>query len=294
MTTPATRMRRALAERIAEAYAAVGAEAVLLGGSTGRGEADRYSDIELGVFWHDAPTDAQRETAIARAGGDLHRLWAFAELDRAWFDDWTVGRRDDVPKSGVAVEPVHMTVSDAQATIEDVVERFDPELAKHVLLAALCDGEPLVGDELLTPWRDVASAYPDGLAPAVVERHAQIDHFWRFPMFRDRADPVHAARATADVHERVLHALLAVNRVYWYGFKSLDSVAGRLPVAPPDLVERIRRAYVVDLDERVQLLADLVEETYDLVELHVPAANVDWLREVFRYQRPLWDDEPPG
>jgi hypothetical protein len=287
-------MRRALAERIAEAYSIEGAEAVLLGGSTSRGEADRYSDIELGVFWRDAPTDEQREAAIVRAGGDLHRLWPFAELERAWFDDWTVGRRDGVPKSGVFVEPVHMTVADAHATIEDVVERFDPELAKHVLLAAVCDGEALMGEELLARWRDAARAYPDELASAVVARNAQIDHFWRFPMYRDRANAVQAARATADVHERVLHALLAVNRVYWYGFKSLESVARRLPIAPPELVERIRRAYNVEPDERERLLEDLVEETYDLVGRHVPRANVDWLREVFRYRRPLWDDELPG
>lgn len=272
---------------------ATGAEAVLLGGSTGRDEADKYSDIEVGVFWSRAPTDDERVSAIERAGGDLHRLWPFAEVDRAWFDDWFIGRRDGVAKSGVLVEPVHMTVADAQTAVEDVVERFDPQIEKQVLLAALCEGVPLAGEQLLLRLRDAAQPYPDSLARAVVERHAQIDHFWRFPMFRERGNPMHEARATFDVHERVLNALLAVNRVYWYGFKSLESVQRRLPIAPAGLLGRIRRAYQVESVERESLLAALVEETYDLVERHVPGADVVRLRAIFRYRRALWDGEAP-
>jgi hypothetical protein len=287
-------MRRELAARIADSYLSVGAAAVLLGGSVGRGEADRYSDIELGVFWQAAPTDEQRAEAIERAGGDVHRLWPYAEAERAWFDDWFVGRRDGESKSGIAVEPVHMTFEDAQATVDDVVVRFDPDLDKQVLLAALRNGVPLAGEGVLRPWLDAAARYPDELARAVVQAHAQIDHFWRFPMYRDRGNPLQAAQMTSDVHVRVLHALHAVNRVYWHGLKSLESVGVRLSLAPRDLVARIRRAYDLELDARAHELATLVEETYDLVEQHVPGVDVERLRSIFRYRRPLWEDETPG
>lgn len=294
MVTPASRMRRELAERIAGAYVAVGAEGVLLGGSTARGDADAYSDIELGVFWSRAPTVRQRENAIALAGGDLQRLWPYADAERAWYDDWSVGHRGGAPNSGVAVEPVHMTIEDAETTVDDVVVRFDAGLEKHVLLAALTEGIVLAGEEVLTPWMQAAAAYPDPLASAVVERHAQIDHFWRFAMFRDRDNPLQAAQMTADVQSRVLHALHAVNRVYWFGFKSLDSISRRFALEPANLVARIRGAYGLDLDERADALAALVEETYDLVERYVPAVDVERLRAIFRFRRPLWEDDPPG
>ena len=286
-------MRRMLADRIAKAYVVTGAEAVLLGGSTGRGEADRHSDIEVGVFWRSAPSDDERAAAITAAGGDLHRLWPYAGVDRAWFDDWFVGRRDDEPKSGVLVEAVLMTIDDAATVIEEVTEKFDPALEKQVLLAALYDGIPLAGSELLKPWRDAARVYPDELARAVVERHAQIEHSWRFAMYRERDNPMRNAEAIVDVHQRVLHALLAVNRVYWYGFKSLESVTRRLPLAPDALLPRLRRAYTAEPEELEPLLGDLVEETYDLVEAHVPGADVGRLRTLFRYRRPLWADEQP-
>ena len=286
-------MRRTLADRMAKAYVAAGAEAVLLGGSSARGEADRHSDIEVGVFWRRAPTDDERAAAIAAAGGDLHRLWPYAEVDRAWFDDWFIGRRGDEPKSGVLVEPVHMTIDDASSVVEDVTQRFDPALEKQVLLAALHDGIPLAGAEVLRPWREAARGYPDDLALAVVERHAQIEHFWRFAMYRERDNPMRLAEAVVDVQTRVLHALLAVNRIYWYGFKSLESVARRLALAPGEVLPRLRRAYTAGPDELEPLLTGLVEETYDLVEAHVPGADVERLRTLFRYRRPLWGGEQP-
>ncbi|HET9221727.1 MAG TPA: hypothetical protein VFO07_04450, partial [Roseiflexaceae bacterium] len=46
--------------------------------------ADRDSDIELGVFWHQPPTDADRQTAANAISGDLVRLYPYdpAEEDR--------------------------------------------------------------------------------------------------------------------------------------------------------------------------------------------------------------------
>jgi hypothetical protein len=293
VVSPEAQMRRALADRIAQGYLSAGAEAVLLGGSTARGDADRHSDIEVGVFWRQPPTEDERTTAIAAAGGDLHRLWPYEDAERAWFDDWFIGRRGGQPKSGVLVEAVLMTTDDAAAVIHDVTQLFDPALEKQLLLAALHDGAPLGGRELPAGWQEAARVYPDELARAVIEQHAQVEHFWRFAAYRERANPMGTAEAIVDLHRRVLHALLAVNRVYWFGFKSLESVTRRLPLAPHVLLPRLRAAYTAEPDELDGLLGDLVEETYDLVAERVPGADVERLRTYFHYRRPLWAGERP-
>jgi hypothetical protein len=286
----ASRTRRDHAIRIAATYAAEAkVAAVVLGGSTARGEADRFSDLEIGVFWLDAPTDDERGAAIERARGDLEQLYPYDPVERAWFDDWKVGRRGGVPKTGISVDMVHVTTETVEWALEAALERHDPADAIQVLLAALVDGVPLHGEDLLGRWRAAAADYPPGLARAVVAAHAQIDHFWRFEAFRARDNPVLAYRGVVDVHERLLRTLLAVNRVYFFGFKSLDPIAARLDVAPPDLLGRIRRAYRGDLTEAERVVAGLVEETYDLVERHVPGVDVERLRAIFRYRRPLWD-----
>jgi hypothetical protein len=42
----------------------------------------------------------------------------------------------------------------------------------------------------------------------------------------------------------------------------------------------------------VKILTELVEETYNLIAIHIPKIDVDWLRRVFRYQRPILDRAP--
>ena len=276
MSSSAVEERRARAATAAGAYAAdPGVVAVLLGGSAGTGHADRWSDVELGVFWDAAPSEASRLAAVDRARGELLRL--FPEEDGVQFDEWTL--------DGVLLEVVNMSVAGVEAALVAVLERHDPDVGLQSLLAALVDGRQLSGSAALTAWRERALAYPDRLARAVVARYAQIDHFWRFPMFRERENTLLAAKAVTDVQERVLHALLAVNRQYYGGFKSLDAVAARLSLTPPSLLPRLRTANAGLPADAEELLRQLVEETYDLVERHVPGADVDRLRAVFRYRR---------
>lgn len=269
--------RRELAGRAASAYSDVpGVAAVVLGGSVSRGEADRFSDIELGVFWVEGPTELARRDAVARAGGEVQRLYPYAEDEAAWYDDWLV--------DGVVVEAVHMTTASMQRLLDSVLREHDPDPGKQVVIAGIVDGVALHGADVLAAWRDDASAYPDGLVRAVVDAHASISNFWHIEMAQARENPFLAFRKIVEVHERLLRVLLAINRVYWYGFKSLDGIGRRLRIAPDDLVARIRAAYRADVDDVEADLAALVAETYDLVEEHVPGVDVDWLRRVFQHR----------
>jgi predicted nucleotidyltransferase len=73
----ASQWRQEFARRIAPAYAAnPNVAAIVLGGSSARGHADRYSDIEIGIFWHQPPTEAERQAAVARRCiSNLRNLW---------------------------------------------------------------------------------------------------------------------------------------------------------------------------------------------------------------------------
>jgi hypothetical protein len=86
--------------------------------------------------------------------------------------------------------------------------------------------------------------------------------------------------------------LLGINHQYYFGFKWLDVVIERLETKPKNFAERLKRVYHVAPAEVAQILKDLVEETYNLVEIHLPEVDVDWLRQVFRYQRPILGQAP--
>lgn len=293
----ASRWRTGLARDVAPLYAAnPNVAAVLLGGSTARGRADRFSDIELGVFWHRAPEDDERRAAAADVPGDLVRLYPYDPAEQVWCDDFTLGRaRADEPRSGVLLEIAHHTTDFVERTLRDVLERHDPDPLKQNLLAGIVDGRALHDDHLVREWKERAGDYPEGLTRAVVRRHAQIDHFWRWEMWCERSDNrMMLYGSWSRIQQQLLHVLLGLNRVYYSGFKWLDVVEERLERRPADLVPRLARVYRVDPAEGARILAELVDEVYDQIERELPGVDVDRLRSIFRYRRPLWDQAPPA
>ncbi|NOK61995.1 MAG: nucleotidyltransferase domain-containing protein [Chloroflexi bacterium AL-W] len=95
------------------------------------------------------------------------------------------------------------------------------------------------------------------------------------------------------MQQQLLRVLLGLNRVYYFGFKWLDVVAERLQYKPDNLTQRFAQVFQGDPATGAQELSTLVDETYDLIEYHVPQIDVARLRTIFQYQRPVWDEAPP-
>src|SRR5204863_7304282 len=84
----ASQWRLAIARGVAASYAHNPAVAAIVGGgSTGRGHADRFSDIEVGVFWFRPPTDEERRSAAEGTGGYVHRIYPYEPEEEASSDD---------------------------------------------------------------------------------------------------------------------------------------------------------------------------------------------------------------
>ena len=227
------------AEGVAAEYAEAGASAVLLAGSVARGVADRFSDVELGVFWPEEPPS----------------------------------RYVDLARDGIPFETVHSSLAEAEKPI-------GPALEELSFAAALVDGQPLHGAELLARWRERVLPYPDELAAAVVRTHGTVDLVWQLEVNAARDNPLLLHSRLVETCKAVLHALLAANRVYWFGFKRLDEIEARLADAPPELATRVRAAF-----RDPGLLLPLAEETYEVVERTTPGVDVNRLREILRYRR---------
>lgn len=293
--TPASLWRRDLARRLAATYAAnPHVDSIIVGGSSARGHADRYSDIELGVFWRVAPSEDERRLAAERSGADLHRLFPYDEDYGTWSDDLFVGRAaSDQPRSGILVEVGHLLTGYVDETLDKALVNYDPEEKNLNLISGILDGIPLQSSPKLAQWKRRAAIYPDALAEAVVGRHAQIDHFWRSEVWLARTDNrLMLYDMFTEAEKKILHVLLGLNRVYYFGFKWLDVLDDRLRIKPPDLLSRLREAYSLPAHEAAAQLASVVEDTYDLVERHFPQIDIARLRAIFRYRRPQWDEAP--
>ncbi len=281
-----TTARLDVAAEIARRYAASPAVAgVLCGGSVGRGHADRWSDLEIGVFWSRPPDDALRGQLVTDLGGSSPRLFGYDEVERTWFDEWWFGGQAG---AALLVEVVHLTVDDAGRLLDRLLLPADPDPDPYLLTvaAALAYGRPLAGSvDALT---ERVRSYPRPLAVAVARRHGQIDHFWRWQMYVERGNPHGLRRHFGAVADALTHVACALNGRWWPGPKWPRWTLADLPVAPPDLADRLAGVDGLAPHAAAAALTELVEETYDLVATHLPEADAERLRAIFHFARDPW------
>jgi predicted nucleotidyltransferase len=263
--------RVAVAEAMAPRYAAnAGVAGVLLAGSVARGLADARSDVEVDVYWHRPPGETERRAVVDDAGWE----WVYTEVDD---NEWADGVRLD----GVKVDVSQFTTATIVAYVEALLSGdTEPEL--QVRATALLDGRALAGTELIQSWRDRLATYPDVLALAMVDGGLPPRPVERLQMLRARDDPVLLTRDLVEGIHGLLDALFAVNRRYvphpfhkWLTFE-----CSQLRLAPLDLEARIR-GVLARPREGVAEFVRLTEETFDLVEEHVPAYDIAAARAAF-------------
>ncbi len=111
--------RLALAQQLASYYRTnPKVAAVLVEGSVARGHADRFSDIDLAVFWSGAPTEKERSDIIKHARGRHVQLFLYNRDEVCWSDTYDV--------SGGIIDVRHMGVETTHRILADVLERYDP------------------------------------------------------------------------------------------------------------------------------------------------------------------------
>jgi hypothetical protein len=274
-----------------EAYAAAGGvDAVMVSGSTARGDADRWSDVEVGVFWGRPPTLSDRiAVAEAARAADIRTV---NEGSPPWYDHIYLG----APRpEGLMVEVVHTLTSTVDDMPDDVLNSHRPDGPSLDAIKGIVDGRDVRGPraDLVARWQKRTATYPGELTLAVVRRDGNIEQFWRWQMLVGRGNPLILAREFMRSASQLLTLLHALNGRYCghpSAFKRLDNLD--LPLAPPSLAARIRAVFNRPAPEGAQLLQDLVEETYELIELHLPEVNVDLLRTNFRSGRKPLDALP--
>lgn len=269
--------RRALAEIVAPAYAENPKVAgVLLAGSVARGLADGFSDIEIDIFWHAPPTDEDRSAPIERAGWPI----AYRHVDEnEWADGFLI--------AGVKVDTSQFLVSTIDRWLDAALVRADIEPEYQVRITAIQHGQPLYGAELIERWRAKTAVYPGALACAMVAEYTSFRPRYLLKMLAARDDVLLLHQDLVATAQQILSVLMGVNRVYAPHpyHKWLDWEIGQLKIAPPDLNRRLREMLRAEPRAAIDQLYQLIEETFALVERHLPEFDTSAARSVFDERR---------
>ncbi|MER7247770.1 hypothetical protein [Kribbella sp. NPDC000426] len=285
--TEAARWRREAVRPVLAAFAAAdGVDAVMMSGSSARGDADEWSDVEVGVFWQRPPSERDRLAAAQLARAADARIVSDVDAPPPWYDHLYLGAAHP---DGLMIEVAHMLTSDVERALDAVLTAGRPDDAAMVLMKGMLDGRDPMGPraELVDRWKERAAAYPRELAIAVVQHNGNIEKFWRLQMLVERDNPFLLARELVRITGQLLIVLHALNGQYCsshpLSFKRLDTIERDLSLAPQALAARLRAVFT-EPDGAV-VLRDLIEETFDLVEHHLPEVDINALRTTFRADR---------
>jgi hypothetical protein len=286
----ASRWRHALAQQLAPHYSAnPKVAAVSLGGSVSQSCADRFSDIDLTVFWTAPPTEKVRREIIKRARGRRGPRLPYNEEEGCWPEQFEMAE--------VTIDVRHMTVEAIERILVDVLERADPSLAKQRHLATLLSALPLSDPSVLIHWQQQAMVYPQELSVAMVRAHLGFRPAWEQEMLAERNDLLVLYDSFCAVEKHILLVLMGLNRLYYPGFRWIDRLMGQMHITPPNLSTRFKQVFgITSIDPLagVYQLYELIEETFRLVETYLGVLDTAPAQQRFRERRRAWEHAPDG
>jgi predicted nucleotidyltransferase len=275
---PHVRWRLELAGEIAERVRRWdGVRAIIVAGSVARGYADRYSDLELPLFWEAFPDDAVRMAIVADLGAEF--LYPYDGP----------AAEDNLLIHGFQVDLWHCVVASEEVVIAAVLDRYDTDLGSSNFMDTLRWCVPLHGEAIVDRWKEKARQYPDGLVARNLEenlvhldaRHLQINAW--------RDHPTLLYGQISALQERLFMLLLALNRMYFPTYKWIYRYLAAMHVRPAEVERRFRRAFECPAEEACADMLALIDETLALIDVHWPQIDTSAAKERLAARRVAYD-----
>ena len=280
-TDPHVLRLRALARRVADVYLQhTQPRTIFLTGSAAEGTSDAYSDLDVIMHYDTLPSDEVIAAARAALGSTENELSGERSKEG-------VGERGWV--NGVEVEVGHFPVASWEAAMDGVLVRHQPGPVTHKALIGLLEGIQLHGETLVREWQQRASAYPDPLSVAVVKHYLRFMPLWYLhERVARRDETIFAHQMLVEGALNLLGVLAGLNRLYFYPgqFKRMRRFVAQMRLTPDHLPDRLDALFATPRPDAYFLFEDLVRDTLDLVEAHLPEVDTAHARR-FLGRRPV-------
>jgi len=168
--TPESEYLIDLAKRNLQPYLALPqVRAALITGSAALGLSDRYSDIDIMIYYDALPGDDGLTAARLQNDGEV--IWRV--------DNRAEGElMESYRVQGVECQIAHATIAAWERDMAIVLEQHDVNTPLHKALSGTPEGLPLYGAELIETWKAKIAEYPPALGQAMVEQHLQFFPLW--------------------------------------------------------------------------------------------------------------------
>ncbi|MCP5094503.1 MAG: nucleotidyltransferase domain-containing protein [Chloroflexi bacterium] len=246
---------------------------IVLGGSPARGLSDRYSDLDVIVYWDTIDFDwLQEDPPLAKVGGQrklLNTHKTTTAIEHYYFDT-------------IKVDFAHITLNLWETWANDLQKRYETTGHKQKSIAGFLDAKLLYGEALYDQWHNRLTHYPEQLAQNVVKE--QMRFFVEGCLLHQglgRGEILFFYDGVSLMLKRVLAILGGLNKVYFSTDEPrwIPYELEKMNIRPPHVWQRIQEILEGDKRNGLMRLYDLIYEVLALVETHMPDIDVATTRQ---------------
>lgn len=251
------------------------AEAVLVTGSVAAGTVDTFSDLDLLCYVEGPIPDSIREY-------EQMKLEELSGIEIASSDDVYAVNYEI---QGVKCEMVYFSISFVKQKIKNLLLSKDCSFQAHTVATGILQSISLYDKSgVLAGWKRSLSAYPETIGSWLITEH--LDFFSRTEMEERglaRNDLVYLTEKKLKNQEKMLAVWCGLNRMYYPGkTKGLIYTLSLMKIKPSDAEFRMMNVWRVPARQSINILSDLIEDTFGLIEMHRPDLRIAEARQLFR------------
>lgn len=243
--------------------------AALISGSAALGISDRYSDIDMMLYYDELPTDAEIEAARN----------TYAGVDEAW----RIGDREDgmilvaSRPDGIEIQLGYCRWDSTLKAVREIQEGKFLRGPEQKMCSGILHAVPLFGVEQIGELKSQIRHYPESLGLAMIMEHMRIFPIWAYwDALKSRDGEIWLMATIVESVQSLLGILSGMNRVYYTSFqlKHTSDLLAQFQMAPRSLGSRIHRAIYGGIEPGLAELKALVEETRALLAEHYPQVDL--------------------
>ncbi|BAZ14958.1 hypothetical protein NIES4071_68280 [Calothrix sp. NIES-4071] len=276
-----------LVKRNASAYIAnPKTKAVMVTGSVAEGLCDEYSDCDVMLYYDELPSF--EELHLARQKNQAELIGILGDRQEGAFGESFL-------INGVECQFAHATIAQWEKEIFSILEEFDIQSPIMKAMSGTLVGIPLYGETLIQQWKAKVANYPDGLAQTMVEHYLKFVPIWGMhSKLAKRDTTLWYYQIMVESSQNLLGVLSGLNRLYYstFQFKRMNRFIEQMEIAPINFASRLERLFSHEVPAAVNELKALVQETVELVEIHMPPVNTTEARRKLGWRQQPWKQAP--
>jgi Nucleotidyltransferase domain len=258
-------------------------KAVMVTGSVAEGLCDEYSDCDVCLYYHELPSEAELQFARQQnQGAELIEILGNPQ-DGAFGESFLM--------NGIEFQFAHATIAQWEEEMSTVLEKFDVPSPLMKMLNGTAIGIPLYGEALIRQCKAKVANYPGRLAQTMVEKYLEFFAVWGMEEKLARRDTtLWYYQIMVKAAQNLLGVLSGLNYLYYSTsqFKRMSRFIEQMEIAPENLAARLEGLFHYEPHIAVHQLEELVMETVELVEIHMPQVNTSSAKRKLGWRQQPW------